>query len=252
MPSVPYVHQVPLKACGNLVSPLACPAGLSVEVVPSLRRALPSLRRALPPWHSQPSSRPPPVPGTQQAPGAQGLPTCGYCELLLSPVPVSDCGYLSPAEYPQDPVPTLWNEPPELPSGAGPFDAAATTAARASDATAFPPYTSKLEPEDTTHLHRLDAGDGRWPQDELPAGRSTAAWAVRIADLRFCGPVGGSLSPPQPYCCRRKGTCVTCPSKLPCHRASTLECFASLGAVAKAFLPAPSLTYHSRYLQKVS
>ncbi|NXX44389.1 SNORC protein, partial [Tricholaema leucomelas] len=80
--------------------------------------------------------------------------------LLLSPVPISNCGYMSPAEYPQDPVPTLWNEPPELPSGAGPFDAAATTTARASDATAFPPYTSKLEPEDTTHLHRLDAGDG--------------------------------------------------------------------------------------------
>ncbi|NXE10545.1 SNORC protein, partial [Lophotis ruficrista] len=64
-----------------------------------------------------------------------------------------------PAEYPQGPVPTLWNEPPELPSGAGPFDAATTTA-RLSDATAFPPYTSELEPEDTTHLHRLDAGDG--------------------------------------------------------------------------------------------
>ncbi|XP_009706663.1 PREDICTED: uncharacterized protein C2orf82 homolog [Cariama cristata] len=48
---------------------------------------------------------------------------------------------------------------PELPSGSGPFDAATTTA-RLSDATAFPPYTSELEPEDTTHLHRLDAGDG--------------------------------------------------------------------------------------------
>ncbi|XP_047919124.1 protein SNORC isoform X2 [Anser cygnoides] len=72
------------------------------------------------------------------------------------------CGILLPAvlaEYPQGPVPTLWNEPPELPSGAGPFDAATTTA-RLSDATAFPPYTSELEPEDTTHLHRLDTGDG--------------------------------------------------------------------------------------------
>ncbi|XP_074955564.1 protein SNORC isoform X2 [Phalacrocorax aristotelis] len=70
--------------------------------------------------------------------------------------------YLVPkpsAEYPQGPVPTLWNEPPELPSGAGPFDAATTTV-RLSDATAFPLYTSELEPEDTTHLHRLDAGDG--------------------------------------------------------------------------------------------
>ncbi|XP_025935903.1 protein SNORC isoform X3 [Apteryx rowi] len=72
------------------------------------------------------------------------------------------CGILVPAvlaaEYPQGPVPTLWNEPPELPSGAGPFDA--TTTARLADATAFPPYTAELEPEDTTHLHRLDAGDG--------------------------------------------------------------------------------------------
>ncbi|XP_065528748.1 protein SNORC isoform X1 [Lathamus discolor] len=71
------------------------------------------------------------------------------------------CGILVPAvlaaEHPQGPVPTLWNEPPELPSGAGPMD---TTTARLSDATAFPPYTSELEPEDTTHLHRLDAGDG--------------------------------------------------------------------------------------------
>ncbi|XP_061210507.1 protein SNORC isoform X3 [Neopsephotus bourkii] len=70
------------------------------------------------------------------------------------------CGILVPAvlaEHLQGPVPTLWNEPPELPSGAGPMD---TTTARLSDATAFPPYTSELEPEDTTHLHRLDAGDG--------------------------------------------------------------------------------------------
>ncbi|NWT91474.1 SNORC protein, partial [Urocynchramus pylzowi] len=69
-------------------------------------------------------------------------------------------GACLPAEYPQDPVPTLWNEPPELPSGAGPFDAAATTTARLSDATALPPYTSEREPEDTTHRHRLDTGDG--------------------------------------------------------------------------------------------
>ncbi|XP_039562433.1 protein SNORC isoform X2 [Passer montanus] len=72
------------------------------------------------------------------------------------------CSILVPAvlaEYPQDAVPTLWNEPPELPSGAGPFDTATSTA-RLSDATAFPPFTSELEPEDTTHLHRLDTGDG--------------------------------------------------------------------------------------------
>ncbi|XP_019359306.1 PREDICTED: uncharacterized protein C2orf82 homolog isoform X1 [Gavialis gangeticus] len=62
------------------------------------------------------------------------------------------------AEHPQGPVPTLWNEPPELPSGAGPFDT--TTAAHVSDSTGFPPYTSEYEPKDTTHLHRLDDGNG--------------------------------------------------------------------------------------------
>ncbi|KAM6356546.1 protein SNORC isoform 2-T2 [Alca torda] len=79
---------------------------------------------------------------------------------VLRLVLLSLCGILVPAvlaEYPQGPLPTLWNEPPELPSGAGPFDAATTTA-RLSDTTAFPPYTP--EPEDTTHLHRLDARDG--------------------------------------------------------------------------------------------
>ncbi|XP_040468702.1 protein SNORC isoform X4 [Falco biarmicus] len=84
------------------------------------------------------------------------------CHRVLHLVLLMLCGTLVPAvlaEYPQGPVPTLWNEPPELPSGAGPFDAATTTA-RLSDTTAFPPYTSELEPEDTTHLHRLDAGDG--------------------------------------------------------------------------------------------
>ena len=89
-----------------------------------------------------------------------------------------------PAEYPQGPVPTLWNEPPELPSGAGPFDAAATTA-RPVDATAFLPYTSELEPEDTTRLHRLDAGDGTWP----PARPSRGGSARPRCGFAHCGPV---------------------------------------------------------------
>ncbi|XP_019341639.1 protein SNORC isoform X2 [Alligator mississippiensis] len=70
------------------------------------------------------------------------------------------------AEHPQGPVPTLWNEPPELPSGAGPFDT--TTAAHVSDSTGFPPYTSEYEPEDTTHLHRLDDGNGLSDHDRPP------------------------------------------------------------------------------------
>ncbi|XP_061861695.1 protein SNORC isoform X2 [Colius striatus] len=72
------------------------------------------------------------------------------------------CGTLVPtvlAEYPQGPVPTLWNEPPELPSGAGPLDAATATA-RLPAGTAFAPYTAELEPEDTTRPHRLDASAG--------------------------------------------------------------------------------------------
>ncbi|XP_029472776.1 protein SNORC [Rhinatrema bivittatum] len=74
--------------------------------------------------------------------------------LLLPPL----LGALVPAVltggYPQGPVPTLWNEPPELPSGGGPVDST-TIAARFSDITGFPAYTT----EDTTHLH-LDNGDG--------------------------------------------------------------------------------------------
>ncbi|XP_044529228.1 protein SNORC isoform X2 [Gracilinanus agilis] len=62
------------------------------------------------------------------------------------------------AEYPQGPVPTLWNDPGELPSGGGPFES--TTHSHASDATELPLYTAEYEPEDTTHLHRLDDGAG--------------------------------------------------------------------------------------------
>ncbi|XP_027731007.1 protein SNORC isoform X2 [Vombatus ursinus] len=61
-------------------------------------------------------------------------------------------------EYPQGPVPTLWNDPGELPSGVGPFES--TTHTHASDATDLPLYTSEYEPEDTTHLYRLDDGTG--------------------------------------------------------------------------------------------
>lgn len=98
-------------------------------------------------------------------------------------MPVGAC---LPAEYLQGLVPTLWNEPPELPSGAGPFDAAATTA-RLSDATAFPPYTSELEPEDTTHLHRLDAGDGEWLREGLPAARSRGSLGCPHGGFAPCG-----------------------------------------------------------------
>ncbi|XP_053161236.1 protein SNORC isoform X1 [Hemicordylus capensis] len=61
-------------------------------------------------------------------------------------------------EYPQGPIPTLWNDPPELPSGVGPLETTTTT--RFSDSPGFPPYTSDYEPEDTTHLNQLDDGNG--------------------------------------------------------------------------------------------
>nr|XP_033815277.1 protein SNORC [Geotrypetes seraphini] len=56
--------------------------------------------------------------------------------------------------YPVGPAPTLWNDPPELPSGEGPIDST-TSAAHFSDITGIPSYTT----EDTTQLY-LDGGDG--------------------------------------------------------------------------------------------
>ncbi|XP_069473998.1 protein SNORC isoform X2 [Ambystoma mexicanum] len=66
-------------------------------------------------------------------------------------------GCLLPAvltEYPQAPSPTLWNDPPEMPSGTGPIGA--TTAH--SEMTGVPAYTHESNVEDTTHL--LENGDG--------------------------------------------------------------------------------------------
>ncbi|NWJ11519.1 SNORC protein, partial [Crypturellus undulatus] len=78
----------------------------------------------------------------------------------LSVCPVRPAGLTAtclPAGQPRGPVPTaLWQEPPELPSGAGPFDPADVTTAGLPPATAFPPRTA----EDTTRLHRLDTSDG--------------------------------------------------------------------------------------------
>lgn len=102
-------------------------------------------------------------------------------------------GACLPAEYTKGPVPALWSEPPELPSGAGPFDVATTTS-QLSDATAFPPYTSELEPEDITHLHQLDAGDGEWLRGEtalvlLPQQHGMSSWW--ICSLWACHLPGG-------------------------------------------------------------
>ncbi|KAM3835568.1 protein SNORC isoform 3-T3 [Vipera latastei] len=71
--------------------------------------------------------------------------------LTLSGVLIS---LVKTAEYSQGPIPTLWNDPPELQSGGGPLET--TPPARFSESTGFPSYTSDYELEDTTHLHQLD------------------------------------------------------------------------------------------------
>ncbi|XP_014113774.1 PREDICTED: uncharacterized protein C2orf82 homolog isoform X1 [Pseudopodoces humilis] len=148
------------------------------------------------------------------------------------------CSILVPAvlaaEYPQDPVPTLWNEPPELPSGAGPFDAA-TNPARLSDATAFPPYTSELEPEDTTQLHRLDAGDGEWLREGLPAAGSRGSLGWPHGGFAPCGPVF-SQERLKPHCWGGfyLPACGNFPAEKPLLQSS---CQPQDGS--KTFLPAP-------------
>ncbi|XP_020643001.1 protein SNORC isoform X1 [Pogona vitticeps] len=74
--------------------------------------------------------------------------------LTLSGVLISS---VKAAEYPQGPLPTLWNDPAELPSGGGPLE---TTTPRFSDSPGFQPYTSDYEQEDTTQHQQLDNGNG--------------------------------------------------------------------------------------------
>lgn len=186
----PFVHEQKLHGCRQLtVVPCVQQVATKVAVwfhpraqaLPSAALGVGAVQRWCPPGGGlcpigSPSIHPGALSGQLKP---RVLLRCCCPALWLSPavwpgppMPVSDGGCASlPAEYPQGPVPTLWNEPPELPSGAGPFDTATTTA-RLSDATAFPPYTSELEPEDTTHLHRLDAGDGMWLCNGLPVGCS--------------------------------------------------------------------------------
>ncbi|KAF5919356.1 hypothetical protein HPG69_010756 [Diceros bicornis minor] len=72
-------------------------------------------------------------------------------------------GVLAPAvltaEGPQEPAPTLWNEPVELPSGEGPLES--TSPAREPAATGPPAPTDAPGPEDSTAGERLDQGGGR-------------------------------------------------------------------------------------------
>uniref|UniRef100_A0A673UMF6 Secondary ossification center associated regulator of chondrocyte maturation n=1 Tax=Suricata suricatta TaxID=37032 RepID=A0A673UMF6_SURSU len=61
-------------------------------------------------------------------------------------------GVLAPAvltaEGPQEPAPTLWNEPAELPSGEGPVES--TSPAGEPEATGPPAPTAAPSPEDST------------------------------------------------------------------------------------------------------
>ncbi|XP_019484111.1 PREDICTED: uncharacterized protein C2orf82 homolog [Hipposideros armiger] len=71
-------------------------------------------------------------------------------------------GVLAPAvltaEGPQEPAPTLWNEPVELPSGEGPVES--TSLAREPAATGAPLPTAAPSPEDSTAREHLDPGAG--------------------------------------------------------------------------------------------
>ncbi|XP_058157235.1 protein SNORC [Dasypus novemcinctus] len=71
-------------------------------------------------------------------------------------------GVLAPvvltAEGPQEPAPTLWNEPVELPSGEGPAEG--TSAAREPAASGPSAPTAAPGPDDSTAGERLDQGGG--------------------------------------------------------------------------------------------
>ncbi|KAM5326913.1 protein SNORC isoform 2-T2 [Glossophaga mutica] len=71
-------------------------------------------------------------------------------------------GVLAPAvltaEGPQEPAPTLWNEPAELPSGEGPVES--TSLAREPAATGPPGATAPPSPEDSTAQEHLDHSGG--------------------------------------------------------------------------------------------
>lgn len=75
----------------------------------------------------------------------------------LSPgAPAPPVGFAD--DVPQEPVPTLWNEPAELPSGEGPVES--TSPGREPVDTGPPAPTVAPGPEDSTAQERLDQGSG--------------------------------------------------------------------------------------------
>lgn len=74
------------------------------------------------------------------------------------------------AEGPQEPVPTPWNEPAELPSGEGPVES--TSPAREPAVSGPPAPTAAPSPEDSTAREHLDQGGGTgWGAGSGRAGR---------------------------------------------------------------------------------
>lgn len=73
------------------------------------------------------------------------------------------------AESPQEPEPTLWNEPAELPSGEGAVEGTSPSQERVPSGPPAP--TSAPGPEDSTAQEQLDQGGGVQGVRERGAGR---------------------------------------------------------------------------------
>ncbi|XP_032211093.1 protein SNORC [Mustela nigripes] len=98
------------------------------------------------------------VPLSGRAPSQARMAFC----LVLRMALLLLSGVLAPAvltaEGPQEPAPTLWNEPAELPSGEGPVES--TSPAREPAATGPLAPTAAPGPEDSTAREPLDPGSG--------------------------------------------------------------------------------------------
>lgn len=101
------------------------------------------------------------------------------------------------AEGPQEPVPTLWNEPVELPSGEGPVEST-SPAFREPAVTGPPAPSAPPSPEDSTARERLDQGGGRRPDG---VGRGGGAGEGRAGR----GRAGPGLTRPSLLLRRRAG-----------------------------------------------
>ncbi|XP_029788724.1 LOW QUALITY PROTEIN: protein SNORC [Suricata suricatta] len=129
--------------------------GICTSKVLALRRLFPAaLKLTSSVLRAPRSSRPALQPPRSQARMAV-CPALRVALLLLS-------GVLAPAvltaEGPQEPAPTLWNEPAELPSGEGPVES--TSPAGEPEATGPPAPTAAPSPEDSTAGERLPSSAG--------------------------------------------------------------------------------------------